>query len=251
MRVAIMQPTYLPWLGYFDLIDSVDLFVFYDCVQYTRRSWQSRNRINNRGSHLYLTLPIKKDISRQDLTISKACIESPCYTFNQHLKTIHNIYGAHPYFKAVFPLLEDVYSQQTESLSTINSSLIIRLAQYVGIKAKFVFSSTLNNIHGHKDERLTSICDALNASSYLSPLSSSTYIEKDSPGGQLTSSLGLPVLYQNYLPASYPQRGSQFLPFCSIIDLLFNVSPSEAYAVIVKGRLPSFTSYSLPKEHDA
>ena len=251
MKVAIMQPTYLPWLGYFDLIDSVDLFVFYDCVQFARRSWQSRNRINNQGSYLYLTLPIKKTASRCDLTISEACIDNPSYIFQRHLKTILTVYGSHPYFRNLYPLLEDVYSQQTESLNITNCSLIISLAKYIGIKAEFAVSSKLANINGQKDQRLATICDTLNATSYLSPLSSSSYIERNTPGGQITSSLGLPVLYQNYAPASYQQIGSQFLPFCSVIDLLFNLSPAEAYNSIVKGRRPCFTSYTFPKYNDA
>ena len=233
--LAIMQPTFLPWIGYFDLIDQVDIFVFYDDVQLSRRSWQIRNRIKTPSGELYLTIPVKKSKSRDDLLICESEISYEENWQNKHMKCIEANYKKSMYFSTIFPFLLTHYEKKHALLSLFNADFITSVSEKIGITSKFITSSQLSDIDGIKDIRLASICMKLSSNEYLSPQGSANYIESQSPGGQLTKE-NIALYYHFYEYPVYRQLYGNFMPYISIIDLLFNEGFDNALEIIRKGR---------------
>jgi hypothetical protein len=234
-KCAIMQPTYNPWLGYFDLMDSVDLFVYLDDVQLVKRSWQVRNRIKTKQGELFLTIPIKKTKKREEIKIKDAVINDEESWREKHLKSIELNYRKAPYFEEIFPIIKKLINSPYKYLADFNIKFIENVKNELGIRTLTLRSSELQDISGKKDERLANICKALNCSVYISPQGSATYIEKFSPGGALAKN-GIEVYYHNYEHPSYRQLYGDFLPYMGIIDLLFNEGFDKSLQIIRSGR---------------
>jgi hypothetical protein len=218
MRVAISQPTYLPWLGYLDLIDQVDTFVFLDTVQFEKRSWQQRNRIKVAGGLSLLTVPVVVK-GRFEQRIRDVEIESP-YFVRKHLRSIETSYRRSPFFGRYFGELAGIL--ETCKAGTHLADLNIRLIQWLcgtlGVKTPLLRSSDIDQ-EGCRSELLLKICGVLSADSYLSTLGSAGYLLNDTPQ---FSAAGIEVVFQRY---DHPQYCQQFPPFCShasAIDLIFN-----------------------------
>lgn len=234
--IAIMQPTFNSWLGYYDLIDKCELFVFYDDVQLTKRSWQVRNRILTSNGELFLTIPILNIGHRDDIKINNAQINYNEKWINKHLKSLDLAYKKAPFYGEVYAIIENLYNKKYDKLSELNISFITEISQKIGIQSEFICSSSLKGITGSKDERLVAICKNLNAVEYLSPQGSASYIEEFSPGGEFTKNF-IELYYHNYEHPTYPQYGNlDFLPYMGIFDLLFNVGFTNALEVIISGR---------------
>jgi len=234
MTCAIMQPTYIPWLGYFDMIDKVDVFVIYDDVQLARRSWQVRNRIKGANGEIWLTIPIKKQKSRDETIIKEAEINYSDKWQHKHLKTIELNYRKALFFKDIFPFIKDFY-KPVKFLSEFNSSIIIRVAQEIGIETEIIFSSDLDNIEGSKDERLVNICKKLGADQYLSPQGSANYINRKNKGGEFIRN-NINLVYHNYEHPEYSQLHGEFIPYMGVYDLLLNENTTNALDIIRRGR---------------
>ena len=245
---AIMQPTFLPWCGYFDMIDQADYFVLYDVVQLTKRSWQVRNRIKSVKGELFLTLPIKKTKVRDDLLIIDSEISYEHKWLNKHLITIENLYRKSDYFDEIYSFISKHYKKKYNSLSKFNSDFIINVSDKIGIRTNFVHSSTLKNIKGVKDERLTLICKSLKTKLYLASQGSSSYIELKNPGGEFSKN-SIDLYYHFYNHPHYKQLNGEFIPYLSILDLLFNVGFSEALNVIRSGRMQKVFYKEYRKEY--
>src|SRR5262249_27679866 len=136
MKIAIMQPTYLPWLGYFDLADEVDLFVLLDNVQFAKRSWQQRNRIKTAAGLAWLTVPVNVK-GRYDQLISEATFSEPGFA-DTHLRTLAHNYAKAPYYKEYYPPLADALKQSaaTGRVAGLNGGLIRFFCETLGIKTK-------------------------------------------------------------------------------------------------------------------
>lgn len=227
---VIMQPTYLPWLGYFDLMDQADIFVYFDSVAYARRSWQQRNRIKTAQGELMLTVPVQK--GERDQLISEVKIEENSKFQTDHLKAIKFSYAKAPYFQELMPELTELYMQPVSHLADFN----IRLIEYFYKKASFppkdfVRSSSLR-ASGVKVERLVQVCEEVGADSYLSALGSKEYIEENN----LFEARGIALRYHNYVHPTYSQLHGAFLPYMSILDLLMNEGPDKAASIVRSGR---------------
>ena len=218
MIVSIMQPTYLPWIGYFDLIAKADLFVFLDDVQFARRSWQQRNRILINGKEKLLTIPIHKK-GKRDQLIKDVIIDDTQKWRTQHFKTLELAYRNAPYSKRVLELMEQVIFSPIKNLSELNQRIIKALSRELGLKTPFQRSSDLETM-GNSSLKLLEICSSLNATKYLSASGSRDYIEKE--GFFIQSNIL--VDYQTFIPTPYKQVGSKcFIPSLSAIDFLCNV----------------------------
>jgi len=248
MKVAIMQPTFLPWLGYFDLIDRSDIFVLYDNVQLTKRSWQIRNRIKIAQGELLLTIPVKKSKHRNDLLICEAQINNEEKWKEKHLKSIQYAYNKSPYFHEVYEYVKAHYNKDWKLLVEFNIELILAISALIGIDINFVRSSSLEGIIGIKDARLLSICRTLKISKYISPQGSADYIEEYQEGG-LLGEAGIEVYYHSYQHPMYPQKFEGFLAYCGILDLLFNVGFDASLDIIRSGRRKLITSSVYRKEY--
>ena len=236
MTCAIMQPTYLPWLGYFDLIDQVNHFIFLDSVQLTKRSWQVRNRIYTQQGELFLTVPLQKTTSRFETQICNAVIDNEQRWKEKHLSSIEHAYGKSPFFQKVYPFIWEIYNQPYIHIADFNINMVQRICNRIGIHTRFYRASEMGFDTGlRKDDLLSGICKKLDCSNYLSPIGSSAYIEMKTPGGALNSN-NIALYYQHYEHPAYTQLKKPFLPYMCILDLLFNEGFEKSAQVIKQGR---------------
>jgi hypothetical protein len=215
MRVTILQPSYLPWLGYFEQMHRSDQFVLYDDVQFTRRDWRNRNRVRVQEGSIWLTVPIiQKNKYEQNLLETK--IDNSTSWKRKHLETIRCHYSKTPFFDLHFPWCEKIFNSEWNFLLDLSLETIQYLKGQLKINTPLLRSSELGGA-GEKTERLISICKQLGATHYLSGESASNYISDKNFSDQ-----GIELEYQEYQHPEYPQRYEGFVPFLSTIDLLFN-----------------------------
>ena len=226
--VAIMQPTYLPWIGYFALIDRVDVFVFLDSVQFDRRSWQQRNRIKGAGGPQMLTVPVFKKGLREQC-IADVRINPAAGFPGKHVRAIEHCYAHAPRFEPYGAGLIDILRRPHKRLANLTIDLIQWLAGQLGITTRWVLSSSLDAT-GKKADLLVDLCRKLGADRYVSPPGARAYLENS----DAFDSLGIPVIYNDYRHPAYPQLHGPFVSHLSIVDLMFNVGP-DSIAVIRKG----------------
>lgn len=235
--VAIIQPHYLPWLGYFDMIDQVDTFVFLDTVQFVRRSWQHRNRIKTPQGWCWLSLPVSaREGSRP--TLHDARIVQGVGWAEQHGRSVSLAYGRAPHWEQWGPWWEALMDRVAGGfgLTDVTCTLVTEIARRVGIGTTFVRASDLSVGRTGKDDYLASLCARLGAERYLSPYGSLDYL-RDS---QAFEQQGIELLFHRYEHPIYPQRFGDFLSHLSIVDVLFNAGP-KALDIVRAGRRPSFS----------
>jgi hypothetical protein len=221
-RVAILQSSYIPWKGYFDLMRQVDEFILYDDAQYTKRDWRNRNQIKTKDGLLWLTIPVevkgKFTQPIKDVVISDR-------TWNErHFKTIAAAYSRAPHFSEMRDALEEGYRGATSrSLSEVNRRLLEALARLLGITTKLSWSMDYELPEG-RVERLVALCRQSGATAYLSGPSARDYIARDA---HLFTGAGIDVSYVDYSGYSdYPQLYPPFVHQVSVIDLLANTGSS-------------------------
>ena len=224
--VAIMQPTFLPYLGYFELIARADVFVVLDDVQFERRSWQSRNRILTATGELMLGVPVMKH-GREALIRDVEIAADPPWATSV-LASIRHAYRRRPHFDAGYRFIEGALSDPPLRLADLNCALTRAAAKGMGLKTPFLLSSTLN-VAGRRSERLLGVCQALGAGEYLSTGGSRDYIEAEG----VFAAAGLPVRYHVHEPTPYPQGREPFTPFMGFIDAVMNLG-WEATAALVR-----------------
>lgn len=230
MKIAINQPTYLPWLGYFDLIDQVDLFVILDNVQFEKQSWQQRNRIKTASGLQWLTVPVKFR-GRFGQLISDVEIRDQEFWRN-HLRAIELAYRRSAYFEKYFPSLKTLLEElSARSLLELNLGLLRWLLNCLDIRTPLVSASSLGQ-NGRRTELLANICKAVGATEYISPIGSAAYLLSEQ---SILTELGIEIQFQNYEHPIYKQLFPPFQPYASVVDLLFNEG-EEALQVIRSGR---------------
>ncbi|MFZ1831116.1 MAG: WbqC family protein [Candidatus Competibacteraceae bacterium] len=223
-RVAILQSNYIPWKGYFDIIHDVDLFIFYDDVQYTKRDWRNRNKIKTPRGSEWLTVPANG--GREDLICEVQLSDSKWQA--SHWKTIKQFYNKSPFFLYYQKLLEDVYlSNVWTHLSDLNQHLIKIIAhESLGIKTEFV-DSRIYAASAVKQERIIELLVKCGATFYLSGPAAKSYIDE-----AFFSQAGIELAWKDY--SGYPEYPQCFPPFehgVSILDLLFNVGPDAPWYI--------------------
>lgn len=218
MKVVILQSNYIPWKGYFDLINDADIFVYYDEVQYTKNDWRNRNKIRSVNGDQWLTIPISKDAVK--LKISEVRLEDPSWQALHH-KSIYYAYKKAPFFKQIEPLINDVYLERKwDSLVQIDRHLIETISRMIGIQTRFVDSKQMD-LKGDRVARLINVLKQLGASTYISGPSAKDYLTGSE---QLFEEQNIKLVYKNY--SGYPPYRQMAEPFShavSILDLLVNV----------------------------
>lgn len=217
MKCVILQPSYIPWRGYFHQVQRADLFVFYDDVQYDRRGWRNRNRIKGPQGSQWLTIPVLNKHARQDETpINEVRINWDRPWNRTHLATLRHSYARSPYFERYLPLLEKFYSRRPELLADFVIDLTTALAVEMGIThTRFLRSSQLP-AEGEKTDRLLSILKHVGAAHYLTGPSARDYLEEDK-----FRQANITLEYMGYDYPEYPQLYPPFDPHVSVLDLLF------------------------------
>lgn len=217
MRCAIMQPTYLSWAGYYNLIKTTDVFVFLDDVQFEARSWQNRNRIILNGCEHFLTVPVKKINKRQ--LLKDIAIDSSQNWFLQHGKTIQYAYSKHPFYDEVLEIISKLVESKKSLLAEMNMELIRFITQKMKIDTEFVLASSLN-VGGARSVHLKEICQALHCDQYISPIGSREYLLEDG----VFEEGNVELIFQNYVAKEYSQhRNNNFLSHMSIVDVIANL----------------------------
>lgn len=247
MITAIMQPTYLPWIGYFDLIDLVDQFAFLDDAQVLKRSWGVRNRIVSQNGETFLTVPLSGHSQSSDSTFTNTAIDAGEKWRKTHLTTIRHAYGKAPFFADVFPQLEALMAAGHTTIAAFNIDFITTTAKQMGITTPLHRTSALTGVDGRKDDRLLAICKAMGADRYLAAQGSAAYIERDHESGAFAGS-GVDLLYHNFAHPEYPQLTGEFTSHMSIVDLLMNCGYAQALDIIRSGRRPLLTSAQLKEQ---
>lgn len=220
MKCAIMQPTYLPWSGYFNLIASVDQFVFLDDVQFERQSWQSRNRILLQGREHLLVVPVE----RAPLTtpISKIVTSQRRENWRAtHWKTLKSAYSKCRYGSELLELLKPFYTEDLNNtgLAYWNSRIIEGIANALSLETAFLWSSCLG-CGGNRSQRLIAICETLGVDIYLSPRGAQDYLEDDC----FCRATQVSLEYQAYTPRAYSQyKINSFISHLSIVDVIANL----------------------------
>ena len=218
-RIAIVQSSYIPWKGYFDLIQSVDEFVLFDDVQFTRRDWRNRNQIKTRDGLLWLTIPV---LTKGQFTEPiRSIVVGDASWRTKHWRSIAANYARAPHFAAYAAELEALYRDGTDTLlSLINYRFLTAICGWLGITTRFSWSSDYDLADG-KTERLVSICRQAGADTYVSGPSASAYLEER----QFTEQ-GIALSYFDY--SGYPEYTQLHPPFehrVSVIDLILNHGP--------------------------
>lgn len=242
-----MQPTYFPWIGYFELIDSVDKFVFLDHVKLVKGSWHTRNRIKTSQGQVYLSIPIQRIKNKEQTNINEAIVSTTIPWRDKHLKTIEQSYAKSDYKKEVFPFVRDTLEKESTHLVDITANIIKNISRRIGIETQFYLSSELEGVSGTKDKMVACIVDAIGCDEYLSPFSAGEYIEQGAPGGAFTSN-NIRLTYQNYEHPIYKQLHGSFRSHMAILDLLFNEGFTRALSIIRRGHRKEIDYIQFRKE---
>jgi hypothetical protein len=221
LKAVILQPSYIPWRGYFHQIQKADLFIFYDCVQYDKHGWRNRNAIKTAQGSQWLTIPVNtKGCVSQGGVIKNIPIIWDAPWNEKHLKSIQQNYARAPFLKQYWPLLESIYSRRDELLSDFTCASTELVSRQLGIQhTQFVRSSAIY-AEGSKTDRLIGLLKKVGARHYISGPSAKDYIERR----QFEDS-GISLEFMAYDYPEYPQLHGVFQPQVTILDLLFNAGP--------------------------
>lgn len=218
MKVGMIQSCYLPWRGYFDFIDDVDLFVIYDDVQYTRKDWRNRNRIKTAGGTRWITVPVQ--FSQNDkVNIQDAKIDYSQAWQRKHIGSITQAYRSAPYFDAYADEVFDILGQNFETISQLNVALTSWGMEKLDIRVALRHSSEFVG-GGDRNDRIMGILKDLGCSEYLVGPAASAYIDEAAYRRE-----GVRLSYKVYTYDAYPQLHGAFDGAVSIVDLIFNCGP--------------------------
>ncbi len=223
-RVAIVQPNYLPWKGYFDLIHDVDVFLHYDDVQYTVRDWRNRNRIKTAQRSAWLTIPVGADRNRLIRDV-----EVPGFAWQaSHWESMRHAYAKAPYFQMFRDYFEWFFLGNTwTNLSELNRHLVEHIArEWLGVKTSFGLASDFG-VTSAKQERIVDLLRATNADLYVSGPSARAYLDESKFREE-----GIELVWKDYTGyPEYPQFHPPFEHEVSIVDLLFQTGDNAPWYI--------------------
>lgn len=229
MKLAIMQPYFLPYIGYFQLVNAVDEFIVYDNIKYTKKGWINRNRLLQNGSDSTFSLPLKKGSDQLHIVQREL---APDFNRKKLLNQFYGAYAKAPYSKTVMELLEHIIQYPGDNLFEYLLSSIRETCSYLGISTKITISSTIDIDHNLKaQEKVIALCKQYAADTYINPIggtelySASAFEEK-----------GISLKFLKSQPWEYSQFSHPFIPWLSIVDVLMFNPPEE-----VKKNLEKFS----------
>ena len=226
-KIAIMQPYFFPYIGYFQLINSVDEFVIYDNIQYTKKGWINRNRILCNESDKLITLPLKKDSDFKDVferKLSDTWIDDR----NKILNLIKASYRKAPFFSETFEIVQKCLLYDDQNLFNFIFNSIKIINEYLEIKTKMILSSSLNIDHSLKSKhKVIAICKEMNATTYINAIGGVNLYDKDE---FLENKIFLNFIKSNSL--NYNQFDKEFIPWLSIIDVMMFNSKNKVMELV-------------------
>lgn len=216
MKIAILQPSYFPWPGYFHWILKCDTFVFYDDVQYDKDGWRNRNKIKCANGEMWLTVPVLTK-GKFGQEINEVLIDNKQNWGKKHLESIRQNYKKSRYYDKYINFFIKLYSQQWEKLADLCVYTMLEVSRLIGIEKTFIRVSQLNIEKCDKIERLIKVCKKLNGTEYITGIGFNRYYM-----GNTFEQNQIKLTYTDYHCNKYPQLWNTFIPNLSIIDLLFN-----------------------------
>lgn len=227
--LVVLQPGYLPWLGYFDQLRRADVFAHYDDVQFDKHGWRNRNRIKTPAGPLWLTVPVRHH-GQGKPQINETLIDGTANWQKKHIASLKQYYAKAPHAQRYLPELEALLCRPWENLAELDIAVIGLMAGWFKLAAPSIRTSTLG-IGGVQSERLIALCRHYGATRYLSGDAASEYLDV-----ALFAQHGIEVEWQNYQHPVYPQQHGDFVPYLSAIDLLCNCGDDSA-AILMGGPL--------------
>lgn len=214
---VILQPGFIPWLGFFELMYKCDVFVFLDDVQFTKRDWRSRNKIKTPDGAKWLTLPVKTK-GRFTQLIKEVEISNDQNWAKQHLNTIKMNYSRAAYFDTFFPKFEEIYNCSWDLLYDIDVALIKLLMKELGLNRRLLRSSEMGISVGESaKDRIIKTCQSVKATHFYNGIAGKAIYDYKSFEEQ-----NIVLEFQEYKHPEYKQQWGDFLPYLSVIDLIFN-----------------------------
>lgn len=225
--LVVLQPGYLPWLGFFDQMRRADAFVYYDDVQYDKHGWRNRNRVKSPDGPRWLTVPVRHHGLGQPRVMDVE-IESRTPWARKHIGTLRQLYAKAPFTKQYMPELEELLLRPWPRLVDLDLALVALMARWLALSPTIFRSSELG-VGGEQSMRLLRLCQHVGATRYLSGSSARDYL--DLP---LFAQHGIDVAWQDYRHPEYTQQYGSFVPYLSAIDLLLNCGV-ESRAILESG----------------
>jgi hypothetical protein len=229
MLISINQPAYIPWLGYYERIDSSDLHVILDHVQFEKNSFTNRNKILTQNGPIWLTVPVVTKGNFGNLAINKLKFSDISTWKKKHLRSVAQNYSKAPYFKKYYPEFEAILLEEHQFLNDLLFSLDKLFLHFLQITTTICRSSDLN-LTSSKSDLVYDICQHFKTETYLSGALGESYLDISK-----FESSNINVKFQNYIHPSYSQKINEFIPNMSILDLIFNEG-ENSINIIRKGK---------------
>lgn len=213
---AIMQPYFLPYIGYFQLIAAVDLFIVYDNIKYTKKGWINRNRFLSNGKDEMFSLPLKGDSDLSDIRERRLASDFNC---SRLINQLTGAYRKAPYFEQVFPLIEQILQQKEQNLFQFIYYSILAVCRQIGVMTEIRISSEIPIDHTLKSQdKVFALCEAVGTNVYVNAIGGLDLYSKED---FLSHRIELKFIRSK--PFAYRQFGNDFVPWLSIVDvLMFN-----------------------------
>lgn len=222
MTIAIMQPYLFPYIGYWQLIHAVDIFVIYDNIEFTKKGWFNRNNILIHGENTLFTVPIKKDSDFLDVR-DRRLSENSEKEIKKIILQIEHSYKKAPYFNEVFPMIKDIFNLKEKNLFSYIYHSVHEICKYLEIDTKIIISSTLDIDHELKaEEKVMAINKTLHADNYINAIGGLELYNKDR-----FSAEGINLNFLKPDLIEYKQFDNEFIPCLSIIDIMMFNSKDE------------------------
>ena len=227
MKIAIMQPYFFPYIGYFQLIHSVDTFVLYDNIQFTKRGWIQRNKILNSGMIEYISLPIKNDSDYLNIN-QRVLAENFQEQMKKNINKLINGYQQTKNYNLVFPTIKECLLAEKENLFLYLFHTLVEILKIIGISKNIISSSTLNIDHALRGkEKVIAICKELDAEIYLNPIGGvELYDKNEFRKNNIKLQFIKPIL------KPYQQISKEFVSSLSVLDVLFNNDREDLHSLI-------------------
>jgi len=226
MKAAIMQPYFLPYIGYFQLMAEVDVLVVYDNIKYTKKGWINRNRISLNGTDVMFSLPLKNDSDALAVRDRQLAAD---FNRTKLLNQFKGAYARAPYFAQTFPLIERIVRCEERDLFRYIHHSIVRVCEYLGLTTAIRVSSDIAIDHTLKgQDKVIALCEALGANRYVNPVGGTTLYSKEA-----FKARGIDLKFIRSRPLEYRQFDHAFVPWLSIVDvMMFNPVPAITAGIL-------------------
>ena len=224
MKIGILQPSYLPWLGFFEQMIKCDIFVYLDDVQYTKNDWRNRNRIKTMDSFQWLTVPVSYKFGQK---IREVTINNTYPWKRKQINALRTWYNKSRYYNDYIEDVRQILKREWTYIVDLDIEFIRWLNKKLNITTKTISSSEISTNSHDKQYRLIEICKVLDCDCFYEGESGRNYIDVE-----LFKSQGIAVEFQRYQHPKYPQLWGEFVPYLSVIDLMFNNGPESLDYVI-------------------